>query len=50
MPEVPITSEAEWRELRARHVGGSEVAALYGCSPYLSHWALWQIKAGLLEP
>ncbi len=35
-----------WHAARARVVGASEVAALFGCSPHTSHWSLWQIKAG----
>lgn len=31
---------------RARHVGGSEVAALFGMSPWLTHFELWHRKAG----
>lgn len=38
----------EWRGLRSKHVGGSEVAALFGVQPAyaLSHFALWMVKAG----
>lgn len=41
-------SESEWHAIRAKHVGGSEIAALFGVEqPYqLSHFALWQVKAG----
>ena len=35
-----------WHAARARVVGASEVAALFGVSPHTSHWSLWQIKAG----
>ncbi len=31
---------------RARHVGASEIAALFDCSPYLTHFELWHRKAG----
>lgn len=41
-----MTRDDAWHAARARVVGASEVAALFGVSPYLSHWALWQIKAG----
>jgi predicted phage-related endonuclease len=46
----------EWHDLRARHVGGSEVAALFDLAPedtpsYLrSRYALWHIKAGNAPP
>jgi predicted phage-related endonuclease len=38
----------EWHALRLRHVGGSEVSALFGCAPdyALSHYALWMVKSG----
>jgi len=31
---------------RAQHVGGSEVAALFDCSPWLTRFELWHRKAG----
>lgn len=42
----------EWHAIRARHVGGSEVAALFGVQPdyAMSHYALWHVKAGLAPP
>lgn len=40
----------EWRAARAQTVGASEVAALYGCHPHLSHWTLWHVKAGRIPP
>lgn len=50
MTAAPITSAAAWHELRARHVGSSEVAALFECSPYHSAYALWHVKAGRIAP
>lgn len=47
-----IHDSPEWHDLRLRHVGGSEVAALFDLTPedtpnYLtSRFALWHIKAG----
>lgn len=43
----------EWLALRRKNVGASEVAALFGCQPdyAMSHWTLWQVKAGrMAEP
>lgn len=37
------------KELRAKNIGGSEIAALFGESPYLSEFKLWQIKRGGIE-
>jgi predicted phage-related endonuclease len=31
---------------RAQHVGASEVAALFDCSPWLTHFELWHRRAG----
>lgn len=60
MNEVtPITfihDSPEWHTLRARHVGGSEIAALFDLPAeerpnYLtSRYALWHIKAGNVPP
>lgn len=48
MNVIPLADETAWHERRARNVGGSEVAALFGCQPEyaLSHFALWQVKSG----
>lgn len=45
---LPINSDAEWRQHRRRHVGGSEVAALFGEHPHLTKFELWHRKAGSL--
>lgn len=50
MTSTPITSEAQWHGLRASTVGSSEVAALFDASEWLSHFALWHMKAGALSP
>lgn len=43
-----IHDSPEWHALRAKNVGGSEVAALFDCQPAyaLSRYALWHVKAG----
>lgn len=45
---IGVDSEATWHSLRSKHVGASESAALFGAQPdyALSHYALWQTKAG----
>jgi putative phage-type endonuclease len=43
-------SDAAWHAARAKVVGASEVAALFGVSPHTSHYALWHIKAGRVPP
>jgi len=42
-------TEAAWLDLRKKNINSSEVAALFGMSPYLTHFELWNIKAGELE-
>lgn len=49
MTLLPIPTDREaWHALRQRHVGASEVAALFGCEPpyALGVRALWEVKAG----
>lgn len=53
MTVVPyITGTPEWHDLRARHVGASEICALYDVQPdyALSRYALWFVKAKLADP
>lgn len=46
MANLTVESVENWHEIRAKHIGASEVAALFNLSPYMSRWTLWQIKAG----
>ena len=49
MTIAPFTHDSpDWHAMRARHVGGSEIAALFDCQPAyaLSRFALWHVKAG----
>lgn len=43
-----VTDRAAWLARRQTNIGASEVAALFGCQAdyQLSHFALWQVKAG----
>lgn len=45
-----VGSEAAWLALRQEHVGASEVAALFGVSPYETHFGLWVRKSGHVPP
>jgi putative phage-type endonuclease len=51
---VPVgwfeAGSAEWHAARRNGVGGSEVAALLGISPFESRFSLWHRKKGLIEP
>lgn len=46
MSAIVVEDEEHWRELRRRSVGSSEVAALFGVSPWVTHFMLWHEKAG----
>jgi len=57
MNHIPVEHDsAEWHGLRAKHVGGSEVAALFDLPTsdrpayMLTRFALWHIKAGNAPP
>lgn len=39
----------EWHKLRATGIGGSDIAAAVGCSPWTSPFALWARKTGKIE-
>lgn len=38
----------EWHASRAKNIGSSEVAVLFGCSPWMTEYHLWHIKRGTL--
>ena len=42
-------SEAAWLEMRKRDITSTEIAALYGLSPYGTRFELWHEKRGALE-
>lgn len=50
MAIIPVRDEAHWHELRAKHIGGSDVAALFGLSPFTTRWQLWMEKVGKIAP
>jgi predicted phage-related endonuclease len=43
---APDRKSVDDAQFRASHVGASEVAALFGCSPHLTHFELWHRKKG----
>ena len=49
MPKVQIESDEQWRELRRRNIGGSDIAALFGASPWCTEFTLWAEKQGITE-
>ena len=46
---TPIASEIQWREMRAKYVGCSEVAALFGVHEFMTGFALAARKLGRLD-
>lgn len=44
------TTRAGWLAWRRDGLGGSDVAAILGLSPWTSPWSLWAEKAGLVAP
>ena len=40
----------EWHAARSNGIGGSEIAAVLGLSPYESRFSLWHRKKGLIGP
>lgn len=50
MGAISVRDQIHWHELRSQHVGASEVAALFGMSPFTTRWQLWMEKAGKLPP
>lgn len=50
MTIIPYTGQAQWHELRASHIGASEVAALFnveGC--FTTRFELWVTKSGKMQ-
>lgn len=50
MSIIPVLDEAHWHDLRLCHIGGSDIASLFGMSKFTSKWQLWMEKAGKLQP
>jgi putative phage-type endonuclease len=50
MAIIQVRDQKHWHELRSQHIGGSDIAALFGLSPYSSRWQLWMEKSGKLPP
>lgn len=43
---IEIRDEAHWHEMRAKHVGGSEIGALFGQCSYTTPFELYHLKRG----
>jgi putative phage-type endonuclease len=46
---IKIANESHWHELRKKHVGASESAALFGLLPWITPWQLHMQKSGKLD-
>lgn len=47
MSIIPVKDDAHWRELRLKHVGGSEIPALFNIRPFhTTRLELWLVKRG----
>jgi putative phage-type endonuclease len=44
-----VSTQADWLADRRTGIGSSEIAAVFGVSPYLSAYQLWADKSGLAE-
>lgn len=44
-----VHASPEWHAARATRLGGSEIAAVVGLSPWESYFSLWHRKAGLVD-
>jgi predicted phage-related endonuclease len=49
MKTIRLADEAHWKALRHDHVGGSEIAALFGEHAQVSRFELWNRKKGLVD-
>lgn len=47
---VPDGDRDAWLEVRRHGIGGSDVAAMMGLSPYRTPYETWAEKSGLIEP
>ena len=50
MAHIQVRDEAHWHELRAKHIGGSDIAGLFGLSSFTTRWQLWMEKSGRMSP
>ena len=41
-----IESDEHWRDLRSRHIGASDAAALFNLSPYKTHYSFFMEFTG----
>lgn len=46
MVSIPVLNEEHWHELRHKHVGASEIGALFDLHPQITRFELWHRKAG----
>lgn len=49
MTDINTTDRAAWLEERRKGIGGSDVAAILGLSPWRTAYQIWEDKTGLAE-
>lgn len=47
--KIKTASDAEWKALRKKYIGGSDAAAVVGLNRFTSPWSLWAEKTGAVE-
>lgn len=50
MGVVSVRDQIHWHEIRSQRIGASDIAALFGMSPFTTRWQLWMEKSGKLPP
>lgn len=46
---MAVRDRQHWHALRNKHIGASEVSALFDCSPYMSKFELWHEKRSAIN-
>ena len=47
---LPHFEDADWHDNRAKGIGGSEIAAILGKSPWATPYSVWSSKTGKIPP
>lgn len=47
---IAFTTREVWLHERSKDLTSTEIAALFGCSPWITAYELWHYKAGILTP
>ena len=47
---IEPNSHEHWLELRSKNLNSTDIAVLFGCSPYMTLFELWHLKKGNIQP